>query len=224
MSLFILSNKIKFPDPDLSEEDGLLAIGGDLSEKRLLEAYRSGIFPWFNDQGPICWWSPPNRMIIRPKELIISHSLKQTLKKGIYEVKIDRNFRDVIENCANAYRKDQEGTWITGEMIMAYTGLHQSGYAHSFETYFEGKLAGGLYGISLGRAFFGESMFHLMKDASKVAFHYLCTFLAKNDFHFIDAQVETDHLRSLGGKMVNRSDFMQMLKDSLTYDTLLGKW
>ncbi len=224
MSIYLLSEDIKFPDPNLSEEDGLLAIGGDLSEKRLLEAYRKGIFPWFDDASPISWWSPPWRMIVNPGDVVVSHSLKQTLKKGVFEVRRDHNFSEVIKHCANTTRKGQEGTWITSEMKAAYIKLHESGYAHSFETYYKGELVGGLYGVSLGRAFFGESMFHLMSDASKVAFYHLSVFLAENEFHFIDAQIETDHLRSLGGKLVRRNDFIRMLKETLVRETLRGKW
>jgi len=160
MPVYALSDEIIFPDPELANDIGLLAVGGDLSLKRLLLAYSQGIFPWYSEEDPIMWWSPNPRMVLFPEKLKLSKSLQQTIKNKEYEVKFDTNFKEVIENCSKSVRKDQKGTWITPEMKNAYLDLHESGFAHSVETYYNGKLAGGLYGISLGRAFFGESMFY----------------------------------------------------------------
>ena len=165
--------EIQFPNPEQSDNEGLVAIGGKLSSEYLLAAYSQGLFPWFNEGDPILWWSPNPRMVLFPQNFKCSHSLKQILKRKIFSVKTDNNFDKVINACANMKRKGQDGTWITGEMIAAYIRLHEEGFAHSVETYYNGELAGGLYGISLGNAFFGESMFHRVNDASKVAFYYL---------------------------------------------------
>lgn len=224
MPVFILDDESAFPDPALAEPDGLLAIGGDLSVERLLTAYASGIFPWFGDDSPILWWSPDPRMVLLPSEFKRSKSLRQTLNKGLFEVKFDENFEKVIRACAETKRKAEDGTWITPEMIRAYVTLHEQGYAHSVETYHDGKLAGGLYGISLGKAFFGESMVHLERDASKVALSALVERTREMDFRFIDAQQRTEHLRSLGARPVPRTVFLEMLKEALRYPTIQGKW
>src|SRR5512133_1018213 len=163
----------QFPDPATAEHDGLLAVGGDLSIESLITAYSMGIFPWFNEESPILWWSPDPRMVLFPEKFIISDSLRQSLRNGRYTVKIDNDFNGVISHCASVKRKGQSGTWITDEMKQAYIMLHKAGYAHSFETWHDDELVGGLYGVSLGRAFFGESMFYSMRDASKIAFHML---------------------------------------------------
>lgn len=224
MPVQILDEEIRFPHPSMADKDGLLAIGGDLRPERLLFAYANGIYPWFSDDSPILWWSPDPRMILIPGEFKKSKSLAQTIRRGKYEISFNRDFKSVIKNCAEAGRRDEEGTWITPEMISAYINLHEMGYAHSVETYIDGNLAGGLYGISLGKAFFGESMFYLERDASKVALSALVDRCLEWGFHFIDAQQRTEHLRSLGAKTISRETFLSMLAGALKYPTLTGKW
>jgi len=224
MPVFALSDDLRFPDPQLAIESGLLAVGGDLSIERLLQAYSQGIFPWYSDEDPILWWSPDPRMVLFPEKMKISKSLKQTLKKKEYEIKFDTNFKGVIENCSKTLRKDQDGTWITKQMKDAYLKLHKLGYAHSVETYYNGKLVGGLYGLSLGMAFFGESMFYKEKDASKIALYFLVQKINECDFHFIDTQVETPHLKSLGAINISRKEFLSMLNKTLNFPTIKGKW
>ena len=192
-----------------------MAVGGDLSEDRLLLAYSMGIFPWYSEGSPILWWSPDPRLILIPGELKVSRSLSQVIKKGVFSVTIDTAFERVIRNCAEINREGQEGTWITEEMISAYISLHFAGHAHSVESWDRGELAGGLYGIALGKAFFGESMFAIKSNASKVAFVTLVEHLKKLNFSFIDCQVTTEHLKSLGAKEVGRRKFLQMLKEAL---------
>ncbi len=220
----MLHKDIVFPHPDLADGQGLLAVGGDLSPERLLFAYENGIFPWFSDGDPILWWSPDPRMILYPDDFKISKSLRQTIRNAGFEVRFDTAFEKVITNCAKVPRTGENGTWITSEMKEAYIELHKLGYAHSVETYHKGKLAGGLYGVSLGKAFFGESMFHIERDASKVALFYLIEKVKKWNFHFIDAQMETAHLKSLGAVTVPRHDFLKMLKEAVGHPTKRGKW
>lgn len=225
MPIFELpEDEIVFPKPELAEADGLLAVGGDLSPLRLLTAYSLGIFPWFNEDNPILWWSLDPRLLCFPREITFSKSLMQRIKRREFEVKIDANFRKVVELCANVKRNNQKGTWISAEIIDSYMQLHQMGYAHSFETYKENRLVGGLYGVSLGAMFSGESMFHLETDASKVAFYYLIQFAIKHHFHFIDCQQVTPHMLSMGGRAVARKEFLQGLRESLNKNTLVGKW
>ncbi len=224
MPVFRLTDEIVFPPPDLAEDEGLLAIGGDLSEQRLLLAYSMGIFPWYSDCSPILWWSPDPRLILLPEGLKISRSLRQTIKKGIFEVTMDRAFDSVIRNCASAQRKDERGTWITDEMIEAYILLHNSGYAHSVESWVDGEIAGGLYGVALGSAFFGESMFARKSNASKVAFVTLVQQLHRWEFSLIDCQINTLHLRSFGAHEIPRKEFLKMLKTALDVPTSKGKW
>ncbi|MCD4684033.1 MAG: leucyl/phenylalanyl-tRNA--protein transferase [Bacteroidales bacterium] len=224
MPVYALTDELIFPNPELANDIGLLAVGGDLSIKRLLLAYSHGIFPWYSKDDPIMWWSPDPRMVLFPEKLKISKSLRQTLKNKNYEVRFDSNFEEVIENCSKTMRKGQDGTWITEEMKNAYIQLHESGYAHSVETYINGKLAGGLYGISLGRAFFGESMFYKESGASKIAFCFLVERAKEWDFHFIDTQVETQHLKSLGAINISRKEFLPLLNKTLNYPTIKGKW
>lgn len=217
-------NDYAFPSAELAEKDGLLAIGGDLSPLRLLNAYANGIFPWYNEDEPILWWSLDPRLVIRPGEMKVSKSLKHTLKSGKFEVKIDTNFRSVMQHCANTPREGQDGTWIINDMVEAYCRLHELGFAHSFETYLDGKLVGGLYGVSIGKAFFGESMFHSVSDASKVAFYHLHQFLQHHDFKLIDCQQETPHLKSLGAYPIPRHDFLIELEGLVTEPSLIGNW
>lgn len=207
----------------LREPNGLLAVGGDLSPQRLLEAYSKGIFPWFNADEPILWWSPNPRMVLFPEEIKISRSLRKTLKKEHYQIRTDGSFTQVMHACASS-RKGQTGTWIHPEMIAAYTALHDMGLAHCVETWMGGELVGGLYGVALGQVFFGESMFSRVSDASKIALVHLAKQLQRWEFGLIDCQVKTGHLTSLGAREIPRSEFSQQL-DRLIADTKPGnKW
>lgn len=203
---------LKFPDINLAlkEPDGLLALGGDLSPERILAAYRQGIFPWFNPGDPILWWSPNPRTVLFPKTFRISKSLRKTLRKAIYRVTYDGNFRAVMEACA-APRAYADGTWISPEMIDSYTQLHQRGLAHSVEVWRGEELVGGLYGLALGQVFFGESMFSRADNASKAGFAHLVWQLQQWDFAVIDCQVASEHLFSLGAEEIPRDDFRQLL-------------
>jgi leucyl/phenylalanyl-tRNA---protein transferase len=224
MAINLLDENLVFPHPSLANKEGLLAIGGDLSIPRLLLAYESGIFPWYDDETPILWWSPDPRMVLLPGNFRCSKSLRLLMNKGIFEVRFDTCFKEVMRRCARVPRAGQEGTWIIPEMIDAYSALHKEGFAHSVEAFKDGKLAGGLYGVSLGKAFFGESMFFHERDASKVALAALVDRLTRWDFHFIDAQQETGHLKSLGAKPVRRDIFLEMLNNALRHETIRGKW
>ena len=206
----------------IKEPNGLLAIGGDLSEKRLIEAYSLGIFPWYEAGQPILWWSPDPRAVLFPKDLKISRSLKKTLNKNIFRVTFDQAFETVIQSCA-APRQSASGTWITPEMIEAYVNLHKTGIAHSVECWADDNLVGGLYGISLGKVFFGESMFSLQNDASKVAFVHLVKQLEIWNFALIDCQVPTPHLSSLGAGEIPLSQFIQYLEHYVDLPSP-GKW
>ena len=213
-----------FPDPSLAGEDGLLAYGGNLEPGTLLQAYSMGIFPWYDDSTPILWWSPDPRMILFPDEFKVSKSLRQIINAGKYECRTDTAFESVIKKCARVPRKGQKGTWITGEMIEAFLKLHHLGFAHSVETYEGDVLIGGLYGVSLGGAFFGESMFHTQRDASKFALYCLVRKLREWEFDFIDAQVPTDHLQSVGAQAIPRDTFLEMLRTTLKRSTKKGMW
>ncbi len=213
-----------FPPADRANKDGLLAFGGDLSSRRLIMAYANGIFPWYSEDEPLLWWSLDPRLIIRPGEMKVSKSLRHTLKSGKFEVRIDTCFRDVMLHCADTPRKGQDGTWIQDEMVDAYTHLHELGIAHSFETYLDNKLVGGLYGIAIGKTFFGESMFHTVTDASKVAFFHLHQFLQQHDFKLIDCQQETSHLMSLGAYAIPRQAFLKELELLTAEPSLIGNW
>jgi leucyl/phenylalanyl-tRNA--protein transferase len=210
MSLFILNNELTFPPVQLSEPDGLLAVGGDLSTERLLLAYRQGIFPWYEGQH-ILWWCPDPRFVLFPPDLRESKSMKQLLKRNVFDFRVDTNFSGVISNCKTISRHGQESTWITDEVKAAYTRLHLAGYAHSAETYHDGQLVGGLYGIRLGKVFFGESMFSTVSNASKYAFIRYVHQLREEGVELIDCQVYTEHLESLGARMIPRNDFISLL-------------
>lgn len=197
-----------FPDPALAEDDGLLAIGGDLSEERLLIAYSNGIFPWFSEGEPILWYSPHERCVIYPDKIKISKSMQKILNQEVFKVTFNQAFAEVILSCANTERKGQDGTWITNEMQEAYINLHQQGYAHSVEVWLEDKLVGGLYGLKVNRVFCGESMFSHVSNASKAAL----IFLSKMNIDLIDCQLPNDHLMSLGAEMIDRELYMEMLK------------
>jgi leucyl/phenylalanyl-tRNA--protein transferase len=201
-----------FPDSSLAlkEPDGLLAVGGDLSEQRLLAAYQQGIFPWYSDEQPILWWTPDPRMVLVPEDLKISRSLRKSIKKNKFVITFDKAFEQVIHECA-APRDYTPDTWITDEMKQAYTRLHHAGHAHSVECWKDDQLVGGLYGISIGQVFFGESMFSRTTDASKIAFVYLVKHLQQWQYKLIDCQVYTEHLESLGAKCIPRNDFIEQL-------------
>ncbi|RYF16919.1 MAG: leucyl/phenylalanyl-tRNA--protein transferase [Flavobacteriales bacterium] len=202
-------DEIVFPNPELADDDGLLAVGGDLSAERLILAYQNGIFPWFSDDDPICWYSPHERCVIYPDRLKISKSTKQVLKNGGFKVTANQVFAEVIAHCAKTPRKDQPGTWITKEMQEAYINLHQLGWAHSVEVWQNDTLVGGLYGIAINKVFCGESMFSLVSNASKVAMIFLCQ---QSDFELIDCQLPNDHLLSLGAEMIERETYMELLE------------
>jgi leucyl/phenylalanyl-tRNA--protein transferase len=207
----------------LAEPNGLLAAGGELSAGRLIDAYRSGIFPWFNHGQPILWWSPDPRMVLIPCELKIARSLGKVLRNRKYEVRADAEFRQVISACA-APRATQDGTWISAEMIAAYCALHERGFAHSIETWIDGELAGGLYGVAIGRMFYGESMFTRVPDASKIALVHLVRQLQRWDFGMIDCQMHTRHLASFGAREISRADFIRKLLELVNCPHLPGRW
>jgi len=211
MSLFILNNELIFPPVELAQPDGLLAVGGDLSTERLLLAYRQGIFPWYEGQH-ILWWCPDPRFVLFPPELRESKSMKQLLKRDVFEFRVNSDFTGVITNCKTIARRGQESTWITDEVRAAYTRLHHTGYAHSAEAWQDGKLVGGLYGIRLGKVFFGESMFSTVSNASKYAFISYVHQLREEGVGLIDCQVYTEHLESLGARMIPRNDFIALLE------------
>lgn len=216
MNIFPLSSyNLIFPDPSQADDEGIVAYGGDLSVNRIMAGYSKGIFPWFNENDPILWWSPNPRFVLDIKELHISKNLKKTIRKNIFEVKFDMNFEKVIKECAKAKRPDQDGTWITTDMIEAYCDLYKAGFAHSFESYIDGKLVGGGYGVVIGDIFCGESMFTLKSDASKVAFVALVERLKKNGFSLIDSQVYTEYLASFGAKEIARDKYLLLVKKAL---------
>lgn len=211
--IWLQQDDLSFPDPEqaLKEPNGLLAVGGDLSPERLLTAYKLGIFPWYEAEQPILWWSPEPRMVLFPTELHISKSLHKILQKQPYKVSFNQNFPAVISSCAKQRSKNRTGTWITDEMQQAYINLHKAGWAHSVEVWNNNNLIGGLYGLALGKIFFGESMFSTQDNASKVAFVHLVHYLQKQDFKLIDCQVSSAHLASLGAREISRQDFRNYL-------------
>jgi leucyl/phenylalanyl-tRNA--protein transferase len=216
---------LRFPPVDLATPEGLLAVGGDLRPERLLEAYRHGIFPWYSDDQPILWWSPDPRTVLFPAKLHISRSLKRSLRPGLFSVTFDRCFRDVMQQCAGPRPQYPEGgTWITAEMLDAYTRLHEQGYAHSVETWREGYLVGGVYGVALGGAFFAESMFTLVPDASKVALVSLVRQLQAWGFSLMDCQQSSPHVMALGAEDIPRRDFLDHLAEALAIPDRRGRW
>ena len=224
IGVFLLSNKLIFPPPHLAGSDGLLAIGGDLSTERLLLAYRMGIFPWFSDDEPIMWWSPDPRLVLYPQDFRIPKSLKKVINKNIFKVTMDSSFEQIISLCAQTRLQKNEATWLGEDMIEAYCNLHEAGYAHSVEAWHEGELAGGLYGVSLGKCFFGESMFTRISNASKIAFIALVEYLKKLTFDLIDCQLTTEHLKNFGAMEIPRDFFLKQLKKSLKAPTKKGRW
>jgi leucyl/phenylalanyl-tRNA--protein transferase len=224
MPIFLLSDEIKFPPAHLARKDGLLAVGGDLSQDRLLLAYKMGIFPWYSESEPILWWSPDPRLVLYPNEIKVSKTLKKVIQKDIFHITIDQAFNQVITSCARIRLQNNEGTWIVDDMIKSYCELHESGFAHSVEAWHEGELAGGLYGVSLGRCFFGESMFTRISNASNVAFVFLTEYLKKLSFDIIDCQVSTEHLINFGAREIPRNDFLKQLEKAFRFPTKRGRW
>lgn len=211
--MYILTNEIIFPSVDLADEEGLVAIGGDLSVERLLLAYKNGIFPWYNEDEPIQWWSLDPRCVLFPKKLKISKSMKQVLQNGRFRFTSNKAFEQVIVACKTVTRKDELGTWINNDIVEAYTKMHQLGYAISGEAWYEGKLVGGLYGIKIGKVFYGESMFSTQSNSSKFAFINLIQKLQLQGLELIDCQMKTDHMISLGAEMISRSSFGKLLNN-----------
>ena len=210
--MHLLTEKLYFPPVETADEQGVLAIGGDLSPERLLLAYKSGIFPWFNDGQPIIWWSPDPRMVLFPKTFVVSKSIRSIINRNIFTITFNENFREVIQHCSAIERDGQNGTWISDEMIEAYCSLHDSGHAMSVEVWQAGELVGGLYGIDLGHIFCGESMFSKVSNASKAAFTALVLKLQCENYSLLDCQVYNDHLASLGAIEIARDDFMKVLQ------------
>jgi len=224
MTIYRLFDDPVFPDPDNADPDGLLAVGGDLCPERLLAAYANGIFPWYAENSPILWWSTNPRLALIPEEFHMPRSLRRTLNKGLFTFTMDTRFEAVIRRCAVAPRLEQEGTWIVEDMIQAYATLHEMGYVHSVEAWQGDDLVGGLYGVSLGSVFFGESMFYHVPDASKAAFAVLVEQLRKWQFSLIDCQQTTPHLLRFGARELLRFRFMSMLRKGLKVPTRMGPW
>lgn len=224
MAIYRLFDEPIFPDPEHADPDGLLAVGGDLTSERLISAYSTGVFPWYAENSPILWWSTDPRLVLFPEELHIPRSLRRVLNKNEFTITFDTAFDKVIQACANKCRPEQDGTWLVEEMIEAYTQLHKLGLCHSVEAWKDGELAGGLYGISLGRAFFGESMFFSEPDASKVAFVRLVQTLARWDFMLVDCQQTTSHLQRFGAREVSRRNFLDHLGRALQFPPVRGSW
>jgi leucyl/phenylalanyl-tRNA---protein transferase len=224
MPVYQLPKDIVFPYPEEADPDGLLAAGGDLSLKRLLLAYSKGIFPWYSTGNPILWWSPDPRLVLDVNSIKISKSLKRVIKNNSFNFSMDTSFDLIINKCSTTKRNHQDETWIVDDMIKAYIQLHKAGFAHSVEAWADGKLAGGLYGVSLGKAFFGESMFADKSDASKAALVCLANTLKCWGFDFIDCQVTTGHLVRMGAREISRADFLKRLKTAIHHKTRQGKW
>lgn len=206
--IFRLTEHLLFPDPELAEPDGLLAVGGDLSTERLLLAYQNGIFPWYSDDTPILWYSPHDRFVLFPDELKVSSSMRRVLNAHRFKITFDTCFADVIEACSVVERKDQDGTWITADMKAAYIKLHHEGHAHSIEIWQDDELVGGMYGVAVGDVFCGESMFSKVSNASKTAVITLCQ---SGRYKLLDCQVHSDHMESMGARMISRKEYMTML-------------
>jgi leucyl/phenylalanyl-tRNA--protein transferase len=222
--VYQLNLNLSFPPPELAEPSGLLAVGGDLSPERLLLAYSRGIFPWYSPGDPLLWWSPDPRTVIFPEEFHCPRRLQRTVRRQRFTVRADTCFSRVIEACATIPRQHEKGTWITREMQEAYIRLHEEGFAHSIETWQDGELAGGLYGVSLGRCFFGESMFSRVSDASKTALAVMVRKLIDWNFHFIDCQFQTDHLTRFGAREIPRHTYLRLLERALERPTRRGPW
>lgn len=221
---FLGPDPTSFPPVETADEDGILAVGGDLSPERLVEAYRRGIFPWYSEGLPILWHCPDPRFVLEPKKLHVPRSLRKVLRRGTFEVRLDTAFEAVIDGCAKTRRPGQRGTWITRDMREAYVRLHELGLAHSAEAWVGGQLAGGLYGVSLGAVFYGESMFARVDDASKVAFVTLVEWLSSWGVELIDCQQETEHLRRFGAESWPRKKFVAELERLVQFPTRQGRW
>lgn len=224
MPVYRLTARIAFPPPEMAEAGGLLAVGGDLRPERLVLGYRVGIFPWYSEGEPIWWHSPDPRFVLVPEKLHLPRSLKKIIRRGDYEVRFDTAFPEVIRNCSLKPRPNQHGTWITAGMQAAYNRLWEMGIAHSAESWKEGRLMGGLYGVSLGNMFFGESMFSHAPDASKVAFAVLVRWLRATGIELIDSQVRTDHVERFGGEEWPRERYLERLKELVDLPTRMGRW
>ncbi len=224
MPVFQLTDKLIFPPAELAENNGLLAIGGDLSPERLLLAYRSGIFPWYSEGDPLLWWSPSPRLVIFPAEFKVPKRLSRLIRQEKYSVTMDLGFRQVITACADTDKRQEKGTWITDEMIEAYCQLHDMGYAHSVECRLDDELVGGLYGISLGSIFFGESMFSKQPNSSKIALVHLMNKLQEWNFDLIDCQMKTEHLMQFGAREIPGNEFHDRLAKSISSSIQTGKW
>jgi leucyl/phenylalanyl-tRNA--protein transferase len=218
------SEGIRFPDPSFADPEGITAIGGDLSVPRLLEAYRLGIFPWYNPSEMPLWWCPDPRYVIFPDEVQVSKTMRQSLRREVFEVTFDQCFEQVMRACGETPRPGQQGTWVSDEFLEAYCELHRLGYAHSVEVWHDGRLAGGLYGISLGKCFFGESMFTWVTNASKTALITLAQRLREKDFWLIDCQMPTEHLVSMGARGIPRRVFLEYMRRNESEKTPLGSW
>ena len=219
-----LRRDLVFPNPRYAATEGLLAYGGDLSPSRLLTAYRKGIFPWYSADDPILWWSPDPRLVLYPEQFKVSKSFRRVLRNGGFSVTFDHAFEEVIRYCGTVPREGQRGTWLLEEMQKAYIELHKMGFAHSVEVYLDGALAGGLYGVAMGKTFFGESMFSLRSNASKIAFKALSDVLGLRSYDFIDCQVSNEHLLRLGATAISRDSFLDRLEKSLEKPSDLGGW
>ncbi len=225
MDVFWLPDKgVDFPNPNLADADGLLAIGGDLSVERLLSAYACGIFPWYNDDSPILWWSPDPRFVLYPDELHVPRSLRRSIRSRRFRITVDTAFSGVITRCARTPRPGQSGTWIVRDVIAGYTALHELGLAHSVEAWTGDTLVGGIYGVGLGRVFFGESMFYAEPDASKTALVWLVSLLRWAGYAMVDCQQVTDNLQRFGAREVRRVDFLEQLRMAMTAPTMQGRW
>lgn len=224
MAIYRLFDEPIFPDPEHADPDGLLAVGGDLTPERLISAYTTGVFPWYAEHSPILWWSTDPRLVLFPEELHVPRRLARLLRKGIFRITFDTAFDQVISGCCATPRPGQDGTWLVPEMIEAYTEMHRLGLCHSVEAWMGDELAGGLYGISLGRAFFGESMFFCEPDASKAAFVSLVKTLQTWDFRIVDCQQTTTHLLRFGAREINRRRFLDQLGQALQFPTIRGTW
>ncbi len=209
--MHFLTNELSFPTISNASKDGLIAVGGDLSVDRLLLAYKKGIFPWFDSNDPILWWSPPKRMVLFPSDFKVSHSMKNVINKGVFTVTFNTAFKEVMENCQQSPRKDQNGTWITNDLIASYCKLHQLGKAMSVEVWQNNELVGGLYGVDVFPVFCGESMFSKVSNASKMAFIALVEYLKTNNYNLLDCQIYNDHLHSLGCVEIPREEFLKFL-------------
>ncbi|MBP7821854.1 MAG: leucyl/phenylalanyl-tRNA--protein transferase [Saprospiraceae bacterium] len=226
MPVYWLSDDIiTFPNPESTDKEGLLAVGGDLSPKRLLMAYKMGIFPWYNPEEPILWWCPDPRLVLFPSELKVAKSMRTYFNQKKMSITLDHDFEHVMRNCKDHVRKSQEGsTWITEEIIDAYKKLHEMGYAHSVEVWQHGEIVAGIYGITIGKCFFGESMYSKVSNASKFGMISLTRLLGQRGFHFIDCQVYTSHLASLGARNIRRSEFLDILKRNEREKTDISSW